>query len=97
MLHNANIYSNSKGDNALFIHAKSSLQMLNTFGKTKNKNVIFWGRMLVRSPILTIAFRPHVDIRSCTVEHIKMLHLYPIFHHMCCKVSGFMVDLEAEW
>ena len=57
----------------------------------------FWGRMLVRSPILTIAFRPHVDICSCTVEHIKMLHLYPIFHHMCCKVSGFMVDLEAEW
>ena len=57
----------------------------------------FWGRMLVRSPILTIALRPHVDIRSCTVEHIKMLHLYPIFHHMCCKVSGFMVDLEAEW
>ena len=59
--------------------------------------VYYWGRMLVRSPILTIAFRPHVDIRSCTVEHIKMFHLYPIFHHMCCKVSGFMVDLEAEW
>ena len=36
-------------------------------------------------------------IRSCTVEHINILHLYPIFHHMCCKVSGFMVDLEAEW
>ena len=44
MLHNANIYnySNSKGDNALFIHAKSSSQMLNTFEKTKTKkrNVI---------------------------------------------------------
>ena len=37
MLHNANIYSNSKGDNALFIHAKSSSQMLNTFEKTKTK------------------------------------------------------------
>ena len=32
MLHNANIYSNSKGDNA-----KSSSQMLNTFEKTKTK------------------------------------------------------------
>ena len=44
MLHNANIYSNSKGDNALFIHAKSSSQMLNTFEKTKTKkrNVIFY-------------------------------------------------------
>ena len=67
---------------------------LNSYYKVNFKD--FWGRMLVRSPILTIAFRPHVDIRSCTVEHIKMLHLYPIFHHMCCKVSGFMVDLEAE-
>ena len=39
MLHNANIYiySNSKEDNALFMHAKSSLQMLNTFEKTKTK------------------------------------------------------------
>ena len=37
MLHNASIYSNSKGDNALFIHAKSSSQMLNTFEKTKTK------------------------------------------------------------
>ena len=40
----ANIYSRSKGDNALFIHAKSSSQMLNTFEKNKNKkrNVIFY-------------------------------------------------------
>ena len=38
MLHNANIYSNSEGDNALFfIHAKGSSQMLNTFEKTKTK------------------------------------------------------------
>ena len=57
----------------------------------------FWGRMLIRSPSLTIAFRPHVVIRSCTVAHINMLHLYPIFHHMCCKVSRRMVDSEAEW
>ena len=36
MLHTAYIYSNSKGDNALFFkHAKSSSQMLNTFEKTK--------------------------------------------------------------
>ena len=40
MLHNANINSNSKGDNALFIHAKSSSQMLNTFEKTKTKKEI---------------------------------------------------------
>ena len=53
--------------------------------------------MLVRSPSLTIAFRPHVVFRSCTVEHINMLHLNPIFHHMSCKVSGCMVYLEAEW
>ena len=36
-------------------------------------------------------------VALATFEHINMLHLYPIFHHMCCKVSGFMVDLEAEW
>ena len=39
------IYSNSKGENALFFkHAKSSSQMLNTFEKTKTKkrNVIFY-------------------------------------------------------
>ena len=43
MLHNANIYSNSKGDHALFLHAKSSSQMPKTFEKTKTKkrNVIF--------------------------------------------------------
>ena len=39
----------------------------------------FWGRMLIRSPSLTIAFRPHVSIRSCTVEHMNMLPLIPIF------------------
>ena len=61
------------------------------------RNIPFLGTDVSPFPNLTIAFRPHVDIRSCTVEHIKMLHLYPIFHHMCCKVSGFMVDLEAEW
>ena len=38
MLHNANIYSNSKGGNVLFfIHAKSSSPMLITFEKTKTK------------------------------------------------------------
>ena len=44
MLHNTNIDSNSKGDNALFKHAKISSQMLNTFEKTKTKkrNVIFY-------------------------------------------------------
>ena len=31
MLHNANIYSKSKGDNGLFLYMK----MLNTFEKTK--------------------------------------------------------------
>ena len=42
MLHNANIYSNSKGDNALFYTcAKSSSQMLNTFEKTKPKKKKF--------------------------------------------------------
>ena len=42
------IYRNSKGDNAL--HAKSSLQMLNTFEKNKNqkrRNVIFI-RIIIR-------------------------------------------------
>ena len=50
MLHNANIYSNSKGDNVLFFkHAQSSFQMLNTFEKTKTKkrNVIFI-RIIIR-------------------------------------------------
>ena len=49
MLHNANIYSNSKGGNALFIHAKSSSQMLITFEKTKTKKrkVIFI-RIIIR-------------------------------------------------
>ena len=60
-------------------------------------NDSFLGTDVIRSPILTIAFRPHVVIRSCTVEHINVLPLIPIFQHMCCKVSGKMVDLEAEW
>ena len=45
MLHNAYIYSNSKGVNAVFLkHDKSSSQMLNIFEKTKTKkrNVIFY-------------------------------------------------------
>ena len=37
MLHNNYICSNSKGDNALFKHAKSSSQMLNTLKKQKQK------------------------------------------------------------
>ena len=53
MLHNANIYiySNSKGDNAIFfIHIKSSSQMLNTFEKTKTKKkkCDFFIRIIIR-------------------------------------------------
>ena len=37
------------------------------------------------------------SVFDCRLPGVNMLHSSPIFHHMCCIVSGFMVDLEAEW
>ena len=37
------------------------------------------------------------NFHSCPAEHYNMLHSSPIFNYMCCIVSGFTVDLEAEW